>query len=395
MARGKAATKRGACVACGAQVMWKAVPTAEKERNNRSPWELHNQTGGGHSCTMWQNGFRRSSGHREEQSEQTTVQTTTAQKDESLETVMTEHVAGTVSSQDLERIKSEIRGEIITILAGFGIKQQKELIVRTDKGETLSKLDDETMHPMLTRVLKLAARGESIYLFGPAGSGKTFGACQIARILGRECIVQTMPGVTAGKILGFVDAGGREVLTAFIKAFVEGHVFVADEFDRTIPSVAAAFNSALANRWFTVGNQTIRAHENFVFIATGNTDMRGATRQYTAAQPLDLSTAARFAFIHWGYDEPTETAIVSKLLPDGHNALLDRGRKLRAALALDKVDTVWSGPREMEKIALDLLDGATMREAVNAWVWRGYPADAVAKYEARYPLPRVSVKGGK
>jgi len=389
-------------VACGSQVTWKAVPTAEKERNNRSPWELHNSDGtGGHTCKMWQNGFRRSSGHREEQSEQTTAQT--AQKDETtvnstmdnLETSITKTMVNVMNSEDIERVKSEIRSEIISILAGFGIKQQKELIVKTDKGETISKLDDETMHPMLTRVLKLAARGESIYLFGPAGSGKTFGACQIARILGRECIVQTMPGVTAGKILGFVDAGGREVLTAFIKAFVEGHVFVADEFDRTIPSVAAAFNSALANRWFTVGNQTIRAHKDFVFIATGNTDMRGATRQYTAAQPLDLSTAARFAFIHWGYDEPTETAIVSKLLPDGHNALLDWGRKLRAALAMDKVDTVWAGPREMEKIALDLLDGATMREATNSWIWRGYPADAVAKYETRYPLPRISVKGGK
>ena len=394
MARGKAVTKRGKCLACGAEVRWKCVPSAEKAAKGISPHELWNWNGTDYSSRHSCNGFRQGDSYSLETKE-TAVEADNRLARAQAQADATEIKSKSISSDNLdamlalavEAAQSKVRSEVVAVLDSYGIKQETVITVkRGDK--VIGSLDNEVSHPALGDVIRILASGRSAYVWGPAGSGKTYGACQAAKALGLEAIVATMPGITGGKLMGFTDAGGREVQTAFVRAFTEGHVFVADEFDRMIPSVASALNSVLAQRRLTIGNRTMEAHSSFGFIATGNTAMRGGTRQYTAAQPLDLATAARFAFVEWTYDDATETQLVTNILGAAKAALLlNWTRAVREALAADQVDTVWCGPRESQEIANALVTGFSLRTAVNMWIWRGYPADAVSRYHRACPLP--------
>lgn len=389
MARGKAVTKRGKCLKCGKPVAWKYVD---------SGWRLYNVAldANGNPIVEASGAFRAS----DERHTGCWTNAGTQEKEESESTgnTMTTDANGTTTttntSIDLDALKKslkgEMRAEMIATLEGFGIRQTTTIKVVGADGKALGTSGDEIAHPMLADVILNLSGGEPVYLYGPAGSGKSHGAVQAFRALGKEAIVCTMPGMTAGKLLGFQGLDGKDILTAFLRAWTEGIGFVADEFDRAIPAVGAAINSALANGFYTVGNRTIPCTPGFGFVATGNTDMRGATRQYTAAQPLDLATAARFAFVPWGYDEATEMAITLAILPTAA-PLVEWMRAVRAMLARDQVETVWAGPRESMKVAKALVRGHSLRSAVDSWVWRGYPAENVRRYERECPLPKVEV----
>lgn len=381
MGRGLKRTSKGRCIRCLQAVAWREL----------DGYKLFNAAQANGEYVLVSGKFTPGS-ERHNCGAETKIETDpiqTAIENDAATTVYTDARAIDLDAI-VARASAGVRSEIISILQGLGIKQETVLQVRNGD-DTLGTVSG-AKHPKLAEVIRYVVAGKPVYLYGPAGSGKTYGAVQAAEACGREAIVGTMPGSTVGKILGFVDASGKEVITPFMRAFTEGCVYVADEFDRIIPSAGAALNSALANRRYTVGTKTVEAHKDFAFIGTGNTDMRGATRSYTAAQPLDLATAARFAFVEWEYDEEHETAIVVATgLPHSHvTSLLTWGRTLRSCLSRDRVDTVWSGPREMLEIAHALLAGHPLRNAINSWVWRGFPQDSITRYERECPPPRIS-----
>jgi hypothetical protein len=166
--------------------------------------------------------------------------------------------------------------------------------------------------------------------------------------------------------------------------------------DRSIPQVASALNSVLENRVAVFNGKQVAMADTFRLVATGNTDMRGGTRTYTGAQPLDLATAARFAFVYWTYDETLENALVGAVLPKvATTALLTWGRKLRATLAQDKHDTVFAGPREMLRMAQDVAAGESVEDAANAWVWRGLDTGTMRRLLNAHPYPVMPQDGGK
>jgi hypothetical protein len=269
-----------------------------------------------------------------------------------------------------------IRTEMVKILDEYGV-EPPPTIIKVEQAGQPTKVEG-IAHPNLPRLIRLVAARIHTYLTGPAGTGKTFAAIQAAEALGLRVAVFTMPGIQSpARIFGFENAKGEYIPTVFASYFEHGGVLVADELDRMIPQVAASLNSSLENGRAVFGGRTVEAHKDFCLVATGNTDMRGATMDYTAGQPLDYATAARFAFVDWPNDLATETKLVKAIIglrPAGR--LLDFFERLRHAVSRAAIEKILCGPRESMRVAQDLKMGTSVETAMDSWVRRGLDSDA-------------------
>lgn len=154
--------------------------------------------------------------------------------------------------------------------------------------------------------LRLAVGAKvNVFLVGPAGSGKTTVAKQVAQSLG-------LPFYFNGaihseyKLTGFRDAQGKVHRTAFREAFERGGVYLFDEIDASQPAALLAFNAALANGMFDFPDRNVQCHPNFRCIAAANTWGRGATMDYIGRNALDAATLDRFATLEMRYDAALE-----------------------------------------------------------------------------------------
>ena len=155
-------------------------------------------------------------------------------------------------------------------------------------------------------LVNIVSAGKPLYMYGPAGSGKSYTAKQIAEALGLD-YYETSQAMFAHDLKGYGDAGGNYVATPFYKAFVNGGLFFLDEVDASAPEALVVLNNAIANRRFdfpVVG--MVAAHQNFRVVAAGNTRMTGATMAYSARQMQDTSFKNRFFFEVMGYDKHIE-----------------------------------------------------------------------------------------
>jgi hypothetical protein len=170
-------------------------------------------------------------------------------------------------------------------------------------------------HPMFPRLLKAAASRmangvpPSIWIAGPAGSGKTHGAHMVAKALGLPWHYNgalSMPH----ELLGFIDAGGTYHRTPFREAYEHGGVYLFDEVDASDNSALLALNAALANGTATFPDCQITRHPDCIVIATANTWGLGATADYVGRSKIDAAFLSRFPVrIHWDYDSALEVAI--------------------------------------------------------------------------------------
>ena len=177
------------------------------------------------------------------------------------------------------------------------------------------------------------ADGDYIYLSGPAGSGKTHTAEQIARALGLDFYSQTTVQF-AHDVRGYGDAAGKYIGTPFYEAFAHGGLYHQDEYDRSFAEAAIVLNTALANGYYdfpVIGR--VYAHPKFRFMASGNTMMKGADDEYVSGQIIDASSRDRFAtFYEVGYQHELELKItgdpaVVQFVEDVRNALKETGIK--------------------------------------------------------------------
>ena len=166
-------------------------------------------------------------------------------------------------------------------------------------------------HEKFEEVLAVVSAGEPVYLYGPAGTGKSHIAESVAKALKLDfymtnCVTQEF------KLTGFVDANGHYVETSFYKAFKNGGVFFLDELDGSAPEALININTALANKYFDFpGVGRVEAHKDFRCIAAGNTVCTGATEEYTGRFALDAASMDRFYFIHIDYSERIENALAA------------------------------------------------------------------------------------
>jgi hypothetical protein len=187
------------------------------------------------------------------------------------------------------------------------------LMVVDKDGKAFGKTLPPTRHPLLDTLLKcLTARDASgnrlnVWIAGPAGSGKTHAASQVAEALGLPFGfhgAMTMPH----ELVGFVDAGGTYRETVFVRMFRDGGVCLLDEVDAGSNEALLALNAALANGAISLpSGDLVKRHADFVCIAAANTWGAGATADYIGRAKLDAAFLDRFgARLSWDYDAKLE-----------------------------------------------------------------------------------------
>ncbi|MGI9251324.1 MAG: AAA family ATPase [Pseudohongiellaceae bacterium] len=162
--------------------------------------------------------------------------------------------------------------------------------------------------PIILRAAIATKHNGGIMLVGPAGSGKTTLARQIADAMNLQFYFQGRAD-SEYKLLGFIDAHGNYQDTPLRKAYQHGGVFLFDEMDASEPAAMIALNTALANSQADFPDGIIDKHPDFIAIAAANTFGRGATMQYVGRNQLDAATLDRFGIFDINYDAGIERAL--------------------------------------------------------------------------------------
>lgn len=202
----------------------------------------------------------------------------------------------------IEKILPTVREKIT---AEYGILPQ--VIEIREEAKQPRKIEG-VFHAEFNEMLNDVIHNIPLYLAGPAGTGKSFIAMQIAEALDLDfyCANAVTDTVT---LTGFMDANSRFNETEFYKAFTKGGVFLLDEIDASIPEVLVLLNNALANKVFPFPNGKVKASPDFHVIATGNTYGTGGDDVYTGRYQIDGATLDRFSFYEVNYDERIENTL--------------------------------------------------------------------------------------
>jgi hypothetical protein len=182
----------------------------------------------------------------------------------------------------------------------------KTIQLATGNGD-IKKLDGQLFHSSFERLTRLASTGMNLWLHGPAGTGKTHIACQIAEAIGKECVVQSICAQTPITFFaGFIDANGRYIETELYKKYTNGGVYILDEIDSGNPNTLSLLNATIENQAVAFPNGIAKRHPDFQVIACANTFGNGATEQYIGRNQIELPTQNRFIKQFVGYDESLE-----------------------------------------------------------------------------------------
>ena len=169
-------------------------------------------------------------------------------------------------------------------------------------------------HNAFEKVLNIMSADIHIYLYGPAGTGKTQIAENAAIALGKKfACISVCAQSTKSDLLGFIDANGHYIRTLFRDTFENGGVFLIDEIDNGNPNILAVLNSALANGYCAFPDGMVKRSSDFTCIAAANTFGTGANRQYVGRNQLDAATLNRFVQVEIGYDEALEVLLFGDL----------------------------------------------------------------------------------
>ncbi|PKY11825.1 cobalamin biosynthesis protein CobS [Acidithiobacillus marinus] len=206
----------------------------------------------------------------------------------------------------------------IDLGAAFGIKELsgKAFPAKKSGERTPSPVFDYVFRMDILRKMLAWAGGivtTSIYISGPAGSGKTSLVEQVAARIGQACTTLSCNSRTEkADIVGYI--GLQEGKTAFIegplvRAMRLGEWITFDEGDALPPSVTITLNRVLEGSPLVIPEtgDVIQPHPDFRVAFTGNTHGRGdTTGQYRSRNVQDAAVLDRFLFVEVGYPESTE-----------------------------------------------------------------------------------------
>jgi len=249
----------------------------------------------------------------------------------------------------------------------------KEIVIKGMKEEPI-KIGRQ--HKAFEKILKEVNIGHGVFMTGPAGSGKTTIAANIATALDSKfgCL-SVCSQTTATAFVGYKNATGEYIGTDFRRIFEGGGVFLLDEVDAGNPNVITLMNSALDNGYCAFPDKVVKAHADFRVILSGNTFGTGADSMYVGRNRLDGATLSRFSSITVDYDEEFERLLSGNM--DWCNYVITI-RKAVSELQLNRLIT----PRASIKGARSLKAGQSRRDVEDMHVWKGMPIEEIRKIKA-------------
>ncbi len=221
---------------------------------------------------------------------------------------------------------------------------------------------DGVQHKNFEHLVRVVHANTPVMLVGPAGTGKSHAAEQVAEAMELDFYAMSVGAQTSkSDIIGYMDAMQNYVRTVFRNAYEHGGVFLLDEIDAGNSNVLIQLNAALANNYMSFPDGMIRRHEKFRMVASANTFGLGASRQYVGRNQLDAATLDRFVVLSWDIDDNLEQSLaVGKY----GAAWLDVVRYVRSFVTEQELRVVVS-PRATQRGSLLLSHGMDFNDVLH------------------------------
>jgi cobaltochelatase CobS len=202
----------------------------------------------------------------------------------------------------------------------------------TPKRDDNYQFRQEVLSDVLAWWALSAQLDDGLYLTGPTGSGKSSVICQIAARLN-----WSVQRLTAHSRMEMPELVGHHVVIdgdlvwqdgPLTIAMREGHLFLLDELDLLDPATAAGLNGIVEGAPLVIaenGGEVITPHEDFRFVATGNTNGAGdRTGLFQGTLQQNAALMDRMWVVEVGYPVPEqEKAILSAVCPQLPGQLVD------------------------------------------------------------------------
>ena len=189
------------------------------------------------------------------------------------------------------------------------LKEQRAVKVEVVSAKATKRIDKA--HKNFADAVALLGLGKNLALIGEAGSGKSFGAIQMAQALDLDYSVVSCHGkMQSFDLVGAMSpTTGQYISTSLRDAYENGKVLILDEFDRSNTETTIALNGILAGDCYGFPDGMVKRNAEFRVIACQNTFGAGSSKTYASAKAQDGSTLTRFTRIEWDIDAKLETAI--------------------------------------------------------------------------------------
>ena len=174
--------------------------------------------------------------------------------------------------------------------------------IMRDRGITeivRSNGDVETPHEMFGYALVLVESGQPVMAIGPAGTGKSYLAKQIADYLEMEYSEAPMtPGAQRGDLLGrhTISQETPFIPAMFAERYAGGGLFNFEEIDAADAGMLLVTNNAIESDtlYNPINGEEYTKHDTFRLWSNANTFALGANRSYTGREKLDAATIDRW-----------------------------------------------------------------------------------------------------